>query len=509
MWKYTLTLLTFLLWSSISLFAQLDKKTLSRIDQAVSNAFETFEPTGLAVAVVKDGQIVYKKALGKASVEAGTDLQTTSLFNVASCSKAFTAAAMGMLVDEGQVKWTDKVTDHLPDFRMRDPYITQQIDLTDILSHRSGLGTFVGDLLWYGTDYTDEEVLDRLKNLPIDNGFRRSYGYSNLMFLTAGEVIEAASGQPWSEFMEERFFAPLSMTSTRPSSDELGMDANQNLAFPHIDGKIQPIYDWNAAKAAASIYSNVEDMSQWMLLLLDNGKIGEVQMIKPNTLDYIFRMHTPLTVSRTMRSWGIHFRGYGLGWFMMDYGGKKVLEHDGGMPGYISKVALIPEENLGVVVLNNGMHFYVDEAVKLAIFDAVLGKDTKDWNAEFKVYEKGYENYSAEEEKRRMDRQQANTQPSVALKDFVGSYTEQNYGYGTGNIDLEGVNLTIALSPNSDAFTGTMSHFHHNTFKVQFNDAFLPFALITFEQGVDGKINGFTIECPISDFHFDNLHYSR
>ncbi|MEL6132855.1 MAG: serine hydrolase, partial [Bacteroidota bacterium] len=475
--KRQFVLLALLLTTSLSLWAQLDKKTEARIERAVTTAFDTFEPTGLAVAIVKDGQIVYKKAIGKASIESGTDLKTTSLFNVASCSKAFTAAAMGLLVDEGKITWNDKVTQYLPDFRMRDPYITQQIDLTDILSHRSGLGTFVGDLLWYGTDYTNEEVLERLRNVPIDNGFRRDYGYSNLMYLTAGEVIEAVSDQTWSEFMEERFFNPLSMNGTRPSSDELGGDANQNIAFPHIEGKIQPIYDWNAAKSAASIYSSVEDMSQWMMMLLNGGKVGETQMLQPNTLDYIFNMHTPLPVSRVLRERGVHFRGYGLGWFMMDYGGKKVLEHDGGMPGYISKVALIPEEGLGVVVLNNGMNFYVDEVVKLAIFDAILGRELKDWNAEYKKYETGYATYELSEEKKRLARQQSNTQPSVPLQEFVGAYTEENYAYGEGLIDMEGSNLTIALSPNSQAFTGTMSHFHHNTFKVQFNDAFLPFAL--------------------------------
>ena len=302
---------------------------LDSLDAYIAKAVENFEQTGVAVAIVKDSVVIFSKGYGFKHLSEDKPMTTSALFNIASCSKAFTAACLGMLVDQDKLEWNDKVTDFIKGFRLEDPYITQQLNMTDILSHRSGLRTFYGDLLWYETDYSNTEIIHRMRHLPIMNDFRLQFGYQNNMFMIAGEIIKEITGKTWAEFLYENLFDPLDMAQSRACSKHL--KPGQDIAYPHLDRKPQEValYEPNPA---GSIFSSVDEMSHWILMLLNNGMFNGRQVLSPRTIQTLFTPQTIMPVPPFMKQIGIHFHNYGLGWFMFDYSGNKVVEHDGGMP---------------------------------------------------------------------------------------------------------------------------------------------------------------------------------
>lgn len=499
----------FLLFLTFSLTAGalLAQPSMKDLEKSVAASFEKFETTGLAVAVVKDGKVVWKVAMGTKNAEKKEKMDTQALFSIASCSKAFTAAGVALLVQEGRLKWTDKVIDYIPGFQLADPCITSQLTVEDLLCHRSGLGTFYGDLLWYGTEYTNAEIIARMRHLPLTQQFRSQFGYQNNMYMLAGEVIEKVSGRTWSQFMQERFFGPLDMTTTKPSNDEL--KTGDNIAMGHIEGAMIDIYDFNAVKPAASIYSSVEDLSNWMRMLLDGGKWGDKEILSAQTVRSLFSPQTMQGLSPTWESWGVHFRAYGLGWGMFDYSGRKIVEHNGGMPGYISKVCVVPEENLGIVVLNNGMDGLVNDVVRWKVLDAFFGGGKQDWDAAFMDFKKrGKAWETAQKEKRAQNREQG-TQPSVVTDAFLGTYVDKMYGEATVKLAKGTEDMYLTLEPTKGLFTGQLEHWHYNTFKVQFRDPFLTYGLVTFEQDEKGLVKGFKIDLPSNDFHFFNLDFKK
>jgi CubicO group peptidase (beta-lactamase class C family) len=300
------------------------------------------------VAVVKDGETVLAKGYGVRELGAPGPVDEHTLFAIASNTKAFTAAALAILVEEGKLSWDDPVTDHLPYFRLYDPYVSQEMRIRDLLSHRSGLGTFSGDLLWYGTGYSAEEVVRRARFLPPAGPFRASYGYSNLMFIAAGEVISAVSGKPWQDFVEERILGPLEMNRTVTSVSDL--PPVDNVATPHknrMDG-IYPLawYNWDAMAAAGGVISSVSDMAEWMKLRLNHGELDGLTLFSEDSSWEMWTIHTPMAMSPGARRSQptTHFRGYGLGWSLNDYEGRLVASHGGGYDGMFSRVVLVPED---------------------------------------------------------------------------------------------------------------------------------------------------------------------
>lgn len=475
------------------------------IGSLATQSFNTFLPTGFAVAVVKDGELLYSSGFGKRSAANGPAVDANSLFNIASCSKAFTAAAVAALVEDGKLTWDDKVIDHLPGFRLEDPWITAQLTVRDLLCHRSGLATFYGDLLWYGTNYSDEEILSRMRHIKILNEFRSQYGYQNNMYTVAGLIIQKASGKTWEQFVTDRFFVPLGMTNTRSSNDVLS--PGQNIAYGHINGKQQEIFDFNGTKPAASIYSSVEDLSKWCKMWLAGGSYNGKQILSKESIRTIQSMQIALGVSPNSEAWGIHFRGYGLGWNMFDYAGRKVVEHDGGMPGYISKVTLVPEANIGIVLLNSGMDFYINDAVRFKLLDHLLRHEGRNWDETFMAFKKGFDAYTKQQEEARAAARIPNTQPGLPLSAYQGTYNDP--AYGKALVSDQGGSLHLSFLPAKGIFSGTMSHWHFDTFKVQFKDDFLTYGLVSFEVGPDGKVKGFKIDLPSDDFQFFELDFKK
>lgn len=309
-----------------------------------------FNVPGMAVAIVKDDEVVLARGYGVKKAGTMQKVDANTLFAIASNSKSFTAAALAMLVDAGDITWDDKVRDHLPYFELYSPYVSSEMTIRDLLCHRSGLATFSGDLVWYGTTHSREDVIRRARFLEPVYGFRAAYGYSNIMFLAAGQIVEKVTGKTWDEFVKEKFFGPLDMVSTNTSIRDFQPGAN--IAMPHneVAGKNIPIeyVNWDNIGPAGSINSSVNDMTRWLRLQLGKGKFEGVRFWKEQRALEMWENHTPKPVSQWQRENmpSRHFNGYGLGWELMEYEGYKVISHGGGYDGMISKTVLVPELNL-------------------------------------------------------------------------------------------------------------------------------------------------------------------
>ena len=363
------------------LFSQV---TSQEIDAIVQNAIDNFTVAGVAVAVVKDGEIVHQKGYGLKSIESKARVNEHTNFGIASNSKAFTTAALAMLVEEGKLSWTDKVVDHIPEFKMYNDYVTQNFNIQDLLTHRSGLGLGIGDLMFFpdGSDFTIDDILGSFQYFEPVSAFRTKFDYDNLLYLVAGEIIKRVSGLAWEQFIEQRIFNPLSMDDSFTSITYI--DDKSNVASPHLNNDktlsiVEP-EQWDPKKingAAGSIYSNVNDIANWMLLHLNKGKYGnnlEKKLFSETSQNEMWKIHTTLEPDRNPR-YNSHFSGYGLGWRLNDMKGNMVVSHTGGLIGMLSKTILIPDLNLGIVVLTNT---YLDGCLKFEEVLSTVERNFKD-----------------------------------------------------------------------------------------------------------------------------------
>ncbi|MCK4766255.1 MAG: serine hydrolase [Candidatus Aminicenantes bacterium] len=474
------------------------------LDKYIGKTVKDFEVVGLSIAIVKDGAVVFDKNYGCKDYEKKDKVGGNSLFNIASCSKAFTAACIGILVQEGKLAWKDKVIDYLPEFRLSDPYITRELTIKDLLCHRSGLETFGGDLLWYETGYDSKEIIRRMRYIPVKRQFRSEYGYQNNMYIVAGAVIEKVSGKSWGEFLSEKILQPLEMKTTRFSGKQV--DEKMDVAYPHIGQKKYPRWI-QPENPAASLFSSSSEMANWIRMLLDGGKWKDRQILESGTIAELFSSQTIRRVSSFAKKNGTRFRAYGLGWGLYDYYGEKIVEHSGGMPGYISKVMLVPDRNLGVVILTNNMK-YLTTVLRYKILDLFLQRDgKKDWAAEFLEIEKKYEKRRQARQEKRAAERVKRTRPALKLKEYVGVFEDRMYG--KAEVVFKEKKLFLTLLPTKEVFTSRMEHWHYNTFRVKFKDDFLPDGYVTFGFDSHGKVTGFKIDLPNPDFHFRNLDFKK
>lgn len=436
-----------------------------------------------------------------------------TLFAIASNSKAFTAAALAILIDEGKVKWDDPVTKYLPDFQMYDPYVTREMTVRDLLSHRSGLVTFGGDLLWYKTTYTPEEVLYRIRFLKPAYSFRARYGYQNIMFLAAGMIVEKVSGKSWNDFIKEKFFTPLGMTSSNTSIKEF--KPNGNIATPHNakTGSNKPIpYDnVDNVAAAASINSSVADLAKWMRLQLGRGTFEGKQIFSRRQSWEMWQPNISNQISETASQFNPtrHFSLYGLGWGLSDYQGRKIVSHGGGLDGMISQTALMPEENLGVVVLSNSETSLPTIMVN-KVFDVFLNVTPKrDWSAEYLERSKRGQEAQAKAEQEIENSRVKDTQLSLTLGRYVGTYVSTLYG--DAKIEIENGKLVLRLVP-APTFVADLEHWHYDTFRLTWRDSVVypfPKGFVTFKINSQKQVEELKIDCPNNDFNFDELEFKR
>jgi CubicO group peptidase (beta-lactamase class C family) len=461
------------------------KGPFAGLDDYVNKALKEWEVPGLALAVVKDDAVVLAKGYGVRKLGDSAPVDEKTLFAIGSCSKAFTAAALALLVDEGKIKWDDPVTKHLPGFQLYDPYVTREITVRDLLCHRCGLERH--DMLWYSGGLGRDEIVRRIRHAKPDWSFRSKFGYQNIMYLAAGQIIPAITGKSWDDFVKARIFTPLEMTASNTSVTALhGLD---DVAAPHqkIDDKVQaiPYRNLDNIAPAGSINSNVTDMAEWVRLQLNEGKGPKDRLLSSGS---IREMHTPQTV---IRREGVaarllpesHFSAYGLGWMLADYRGRLLISHGGGIDGMISLVSLVPEEKLGVVVLTNYSPNSLTTAVTNRIIDSFLGAKQKDWSAELlpvmKEVEKRRKETEAKEEKERVK----DTKPPLPLEKYAGTYKDDLYG--ELKVAHEKDKLVIRYGT---AFVGDAEHWHYNTFRVTWKDRVLDKNLVSFRLDAHGKV---------------------
>ena len=354
---------------------------IAAVDAMVARTLKAFDVPGIAVAVVKDGQVVLAKGYGVSSLATKAPMDANTLFGIASNTKAFTAAALGLLVDEGKLRWDDKVTDYIPEFRMYDPYVTAEFTVRDLLCHRSGLGLGVGDLMIFpdSSDFTVKDVIHNLRYFKPVSSFRSKFDYDNNLYIVAGEVVARIAGQPWANFVEARLLKPLGMSRSATDFARLSDPTNIIDAHAPVDGRVQVIrrYQGSLTGPAGGIYSSVNDLSKWALMLL-GGAGAPVPLLKPETQWELWNPQTILPVSPAPTPYNTHFSAYGLGWGLNDARGYKVVAHDGGMPGMVTRVRLLPELHLGIIVLTNQENTAALGAISASIMDHYLGVNGQD-----------------------------------------------------------------------------------------------------------------------------------
>lgn len=486
---------------------------LTGFDDATNAAIRQWNVPGLAVSVVKDGKVVFAKGYGVRKVGESAPVDEHTLFSIGSISKSFTAMALGMLVEEGKLSWDDPVTQYLPYFQLYDPYVTREFTIRDLLVHRSGLPEVCGGILWYGSDYSREEVIKRLRYLQPVSSFRSTFAYQSVTYMAAGEVIRAVTGKSWDDVIRERIFSPLGMKESSSLFREL--KGAKNIALPHvrIDGKPVAIAyrDSDALGPGGSIVSNVHDMSRYMQLLLGEGSLEGKKLYGEGVARELFnpQMLVPLRPSGhpELKPLNATFSAYGFGWFLRDYRGRKLVWHTGGMDGMSAAVLLVPEEKLGITVLTHQDGGIV-MGVAYQLLDAMLGAPKKDWNALIlKFREEGEQKAKAAEAKLVAARVQG-TKPSLDVARYAGKY--QDKMYGDLSLTQENGKLVLRFS-HSPSFTADLEHWQYDTFRLHWRDPMgFPKGFVTFALDAKGNIKGFDFDQPkLLDVNFDELHVTR
>lgn len=462
---------------------------LAGLDGYIARAVTDWRVPGLAVAVLKDGHVVFARGYGVRELGKPAQVDTHTLFAIGSTTKAMTAALVAMLVDEKKIDWDAPVTRYLPWFQLKDPAATRELMVRDLVTHRAGLGN--ADYLWYGQATSTEEILKRVRLVEPAYPIRSKFIYQNIMYAAAGAVIESASGKPWAEMLRTRVFEPLGMNDTIATAATLA--ARPNVASPHaiVAGQVRVIENASVdpVAAAGAVWSSVADMSKWVQFLLDGGRTGGPdgkRLLSENSFAELFKPQTiaPFEMYPTTRLTKPHWMTYGLGWFQQDYGGQAVDFHTGSIDGMVAIHGLIRDQHLGVYVLGNLDHAELRHAIMYEVFDRYAGRSDHDWSAEFlKLY--GDLQKQADEERTKKESQRIRgTSPSVPLEKLQGTYVDPLHGEVTVSGGTAGLHIRYG-----SAFVGTLEHWHYNTFRATWKAAWREPALVTFELDEDGQPN--------------------
>lgn len=495
----------------VCVFAQTLEQKLAEIDAYAEKTRVEWNVPGIAIAIVKDDKVVFAKGYGVRALGKPEKVDENTLFAIASNSKAFTTASLAILVDEKKLNWDDKVSKYLPEFQMFDPYVSRELTVRDLVTHRSGLDTFSGDLLWYETTYSMDEILRRVRFLKPTSSFRNQFGYQNLMFTAAGKIVEKVSGKTWSEFVRTRILMPLGMTRTTTSVKDL----KDNFAMPHNEsgGNLRVLHLGNVdgAAPAAALNSSVKEIGNWLRLQLGRGSFeGKTIFTKERSAE-MWSAITPLGVNPfpAKEAPTKLFSAVGMGWFLNDYRGRKMVSHGGGLDGMISQTAMLPEENLGVVVLTNS-ESSVNTTMQNKIFDVFLEVTPKrDWSAERLERTKQFKAREAEEDKKIVDARVSNTKLSLPLANYAGTYGGEMFGDAT--VAEENGKLVLRLLPSPN-FVADLEHWHYDTFLIKWRPTVaynFPRGFVTFTIDKMGKSGELKLDQPNNDFWFYELEFKR
>jgi len=489
--RYFLLLIT--ITSALNAFGQktsTDKK-VADFDAYVARAMQEWDVPGMAITVVKDGKVLFKKGYGVRELGKPGAVDTQTLFSCASTTKAMTSTVLGMLVDEGKLSWDDPVTKFIPELRLYDPYVTRELRVRDLLIHNAGLGGT--DYFWDLMNISIDEMVKRLVLVEPSYSFRGGYEYQNTMYVLAGVVTERVTGRKWEDVMTERLFKPLSMSQTVPGRT---YSKSSNMTRPHYPVKDERrVLDYindTEIDAAGGVWSNVDDMSKWVIAMLDSGKYAGGRLVSKETFEQLFKPHTMVSFDEypTFSVLKPQWITYGLGWFQHDYKGKKVNFHTGSLPGLTAIIGLIPEEKLGVYIFGNYDHAEVRHALMYKTFDWFALGGNRDWNGEFKTL------YSArtkqhEEEVQTFEKKRAsNTKPTFPLDAYSGKYSSELLG----TVEVRAENGKLIFDINNKFLVAELPHWHYDTFYGPIGEAGQYTLVATFGLNATGNVASLDID---------------
>lgn len=467
------------------------------LDTYVGRALAQWQIPGVAVGIVKDGQLVVAKGYGVRELGKPERVDANTLFMIGSNTKAFTGTALAMLEADGKCSLTDPVKKYFPKFDMKDNWVESHVNLQDIVSHRLGMETFQGDFMYWTSDLTQDQVLEKFGKLEPVYPFRTTWGYCNAGFLVAGKVIENLSGKTWADFLRERIFQPLGMNRTLALSAEISTAQNAARAHTLAEGKLQliPYGKIDNLAPAGSISSSIEDMSHWVAAQLNNGTWNGQEVISPKV---IARTREPLSIEGRRRTTdtGIrrHYALYGMGWGLADYDGREIVSHTGGVNGFVTSVTLLPEENLGVIVLTNtDMNaFYV--ALMREIVDAYLGRPYRNYS---QLFQEDFAEMTAVEAsmvKQLRDTIATNPATALPLDRYTGRF--DNEAYGWLDMQKDGNNLKVIFQHHPN-LVGKLEPLGGNRFLLSFNDPLFGIKPVRFNLA-EGRVKNFILQ--VADF---------
>lgn len=478
-----------------------------QLDGYIWQGMKDWQVPGLALVVVKDGKVVIRKGYGVQSLPNGEPVDENTLFFIASNSKLFTGTALAHLQYHKKINLNDKITRYFPEYRLYDSLTTQQVTIRDMLAHRIGTATFQGDFTFWNTTLSSQEIMNRMRLLKPSGIFRQDYGYCNSCFLTAGEVIPKATGISWFSYVNDSIVKPLGMTNTYTSSNGLRSRVN-NMAVPYttsFTGKLNRVPDdnWDNLGPAASMVSNVKDLTNWLMMQLDSGRL-EGKNILPWP---VVRATRDVQITLNSRKSGMlptHFTGYGLGLMATDYNGKQVYWHTGGAAGMVSNVCFVPEARLGIAILTNNDNQSFFEALRYQLLDAFLEVPFVNRSTMMlKPFNEG--------EKQTLDSIAAwrtrvtSKVPAPGLEAYTGKYNHSLYGHitlqpkGAGELEIK-----FAHHPN---LTGYLAYMGQNDWLLEFNNIEYGIFKVSFVQ--DGnRIKGFALK--VNDFvEYDTYVFAK
>ena len=457
------------------------------LDAYVNSAIKTWKVPGLAIAIVRNDSIIYTKGYGVQDVTKGTPVDERTIFAIGSSSKAFTAASVAMLVDEKKVELDAPVAKYLPGFQLADPYATREITVRDILSHRSGLAR--GELAWYGSGYDRDEIVRRVRFLQPSWSFRSQFGYQNIMYIAAGQIVAHVSGMSWDDFVQQRLFTPLGMTAS--TTTVRGLEQRTNVASPHaeVDSVVKPVAWRNIDNAgpAGSINSNVVDMAQWARLQLAHGQIGTKRLISNRLVD---EMHTPQTIIRNdsaARAFNpeTHYTSYGMGWFLEDYRGREVVHHGGNVDGFTALVAMLPEQKFGIVILTNMNGTGLPATLMHKVFDLQLQAPARDWSGDaYKRLEQQRARAAVAQARAGAPKKVEGGKPSLPLSEYTGTFVDSLHGEMV--VTEQGGALQLTFGPN---WRAPLEYWNAENFRVRFETPVLPAFFVRFTVTPASKVN--------------------
>lgn len=464
-----------------------------KLNEMIETGMKEWQIPGLAVVVVKNGEVIYKKAYGVKDIETKEPVDEQTLFSMASTTKAFIAMSLGILVDQGKVAWEDKVNDHLPSFQLSDPYITADARVIDLLTHNLGIAQ--ADGLWVMDNSSTKETLERFKYTKTSYPLRGGFEYQNIMYAVAGELIESVSGQPWTQFVQQHILTPLDMSRTITTSGDIIKKGNY--VTPHFndseEGLIKIDYTFSdQIGAAGMMWSSINDISTYLKFLVNDGVVKGDTLIKPATFKHLFEPHAFLTDSGVYPTNALtkpNWNTYGLGWFQQDYRGIKLDFHTGSLPGLVALAGIVHHDNMAVYVFANLDHAELRHAILYKAIDLyVFNDDSRDWNKEIYELYSGFKDEAKEGLKKFEEARVQNTTPSLSLNRYVGTY--RNDLLGKAIISMVDGQLHIDLNQFRKY---KLIHWHYDTFITNKDSKFRDKSMINFKLNVSGSIKEYEL----------------